>query len=256
MKLVDAHCHLEAEEFRDCLESVLAGAHAAGIVRLVTASIVPEQWPVSQSLAGRFAEVSFAWGVHPWYAREEHLGQLGPLERAREEGAAAIGEIGLDAKIASPPMALQERIFCEQLRIARAIDLPVVVHCRGAFNELTRILNRDGGPACGGMVHAFSGSEDIAEALIKHNFSFSMGGSLSYKPSRKRVAVLKRIFPERLLLETDSPDIPPVQAPEKPNVPANIVYNLRGAAAILQLPEEAVAEQTTANAARLFRISM
>lgn len=252
MKLVDAHCHLEAEEFQDCLDAVVAGARAAGIVRLVTASIVPEQWPVSQALARRFPAVAFAWGVHPCYAREEHLGQLEPLWRAREEGAVAIGEVGLDAKIASPSMELQERLFRDQLGIAREINLPVVVHCRGAFNELTRILNGDGAPERGGMVHAFSGSVDIAEALIKHNFSFSMGGSLTYKPSRKRVAVLQRIYPERFLLETDSPDIPPVQTPDRPNVPANILYNLRGAAAILEIAEEAMAEQTTANAAHLF----
>ncbi len=252
MRLVDIHCHLEAEEFRGRLDAVLADARAAGVVKLVTASVAPEDWPVSQALARHYPEVAFAWGVHPWYARAHHLEMLEPLTRAKETGAAAIGEIGLDTKVESPPMELQERIFAEQLRIAKEVGLPVVLHCRGAFNELLLALRRVGAPACGGVVHAFSGSVEIAEALIKLGIRFSMGGALTCKPSRKRVAVLQRIYPDHFLLETDSPDIPPVQAPEKPNVPANIRYALRGAAAILNVPEEMVAEQTTANAWRLF----
>lgn len=252
MRLVDAHCHLEAEEFRGRLDAILADARAAGIVKLVTASVTPEDWPVSQALARHYPEVAFAWGVHPWYARTEHLEMLEPLTRAKEAGATAIGEIGLDAKIESPPMEVQERIFVEQLCIAKEIDLPVVLHCRGAFNELLRALREIGAPACGGVVHAFSGSVEVAEALIRHGISFSMGGALTYKPSRKRVAVLQRIYPDYFLLETDCPDIPPVQAPEKPNLPANIVYALRGAAAILNEPEQTIAERTTANAWRLF----
>ncbi len=252
MRLVDAHCHLEAEEFRGQLDALLAEARAAGVVKLVTASVTPEQWPVSRALGRYYPEVAFAWGVHPWYAEARHFELLDALRGARAAGASAIGEIGLDAKIETPPMALQERMFTEQLSIAKENDLPVVLHCRGAFNELIRILNQVGAPARGGLVHAFSGSVEIAEALMDHGIRFSMGGALTYKPSRKRVAVLDRIYPGHFLLETDSPDLPPVQAREGPNVPANILHNLAGAAAILGLPEEEIAARTTDNAYRLF----
>lgn len=252
MRLVDAHCHLEAEDFRGRLDEIIAGARAAGLVKLVSSTIVPGEWELARATAARFPEAAFAWGVHPWYAETQHLGQLDRLRDARAAGAAAIGEIGLDAKIASPPMSFQEEIFEAQLRVARDLELPVVLHCRGAFNELLRILNRVGAPAPGGIVHAFSGSAEIAEALMQHRIRFSMGGALTYKPSRKRREVLAVAYPEHLLLETDSPDIPPVQAPERPNVPANIRYNLHGAAELLGLPEAEVAEQTTRNAARVF----
>ena len=254
--LVDAHCHLEAEEFSDRLPEVLAEARGAGIVRLVTASVTPEEWPRSAAIAATHPEVAFAWGIHPWFVREEHLSHMERLAMARETGAVAIGEIGLDKKIESPDFALQQRLFEAQLAVAQAIGLPVVMHCRGAFNELIASLRRVGPLPAGGLVHAFSGSVEVAEECIGLGLSFSMGASLSYKPSKKRLAVLARIYPEHLLLETDSPDMPPAQVPEKPNMPANIRYNLAGAARMLGESEADVAAATTRNAARLFGLRL
>lgn len=256
IRLVDAHCHLEAEEFSGRLDGILADARAAGVVKLITAAIVPEQWEQSAAIAAAHPEVAFAWGVHPWYAREEHLAALPGLAAARARGACAIGEIGLDAKIASPTMELQRRIFEEQLRIARGLELPVVLHCRGAFNELLESLKRVGAPARGGMVHAFSGSAEVAEACMAYGLRFSMGGALTYRKSNKRDRTLRRIWPDHFLLETDSPDIPPVQAAGQTNTPANIVHNLAGAANYLGLPEALIAEQTTRNADRLFSLGL
>jgi TatD DNase family protein len=253
MRLIDVHCHLEAEEFAGRLDGVVEAARQAGLVKMVTAAIVPEQWPVSKSISARYPDlVAFAWGVHPWYLKKEHLGSMEGLRQARDAGACAIGEIGLDAKIADPPMDAQIPVFEAQLAIAKELDLPVVMHCRGAFNELLLSLKRIGAPACGGVIHAFSGSAEVAEACMKHGLRFSMGGSLTYRKSNKRDRTLRVIYPDHFLLETDSPDIPPVQAAEGPNVPANIVYALQGAAAYLGLPEEEIAEQTTRNAETLF----
>ena len=252
MKLVDAHCHLENEEFAGILETVLADARGAGIVKLITASIIPEQWAVSQSLAESFSEVEFALGVHPWYLKPEYVPALDGLYRAREKGAVAIGEIGLDRKLDTIPWELQQTFFEVQLRIAKEIDLPVVIHCRGAFDDLTHFIKKVGLPARGGILHSFSGSAELARQLGSYGLSFSLGGSLTYRNSRKKREVLKTIYPDRLLLETDSPDIPPVERKGRPNVPANILYNLRAAAEILEEPEERVAECTTRNAQRIF----
>lgn len=256
IRLVDAHCHLESEEFADRLGEIIAGARTAGIVKLITAAIVPEQWEQSAAIARAHPEVAFALGVHPWYALEAHLAALPALANARAHGACAIGEIGLDGKIATPSMDFQQRIFEEQLRIAKELDLPVALHCRGAFNELLESLKRVGAPAPGGIVHAFSGSAEVAEACMAHGLCFSMGGALSYRKSNKRDRTLRRIWPDHLLLETDSPDIPPVQAAGQTNVPANIVYNLAGAAAYLALPEAKIAAQTTRNANRIFSLGL
>ncbi len=256
MRLIDAHCHLEAEEFEGRLDAVMEGARAAGIVKLVTASIAPGQWAVSRGTAARYPEVAFAWGIHPWYVQEEHLAAVEGLRAARDAGACAIGEIGLDGKVDSPPLELQLQLFEAQLRIAKDLELPVVLHCRGAFNELLETLKRVGAPARGGVVHAFSGSSEVAEACLRHGLCFSMGGALTYRRSNKRAKTLSTIYPEHFLLETDSPDIPPVEALGQPNVPANLLYNLRGAAAYLGESEEAIAEQSTQNAAKLFGFAL
>ncbi|MBN2309550.1 MAG: TatD family hydrolase, partial [Candidatus Hydrogenedentes bacterium] len=250
------HCHLESEEFADSLESVLDAARLAGVAALVTCSIVPEQWAVSRALAGRFPEVYCALGVHPWYAREEHLSALDGLRDARGLGAVAIGEIGLDRKIEAPPFAFQRKVFETQLGIANEIGLPVIVHCRGAFNELIESVKAVGPPKAGGVVHAFSGSVEVAEELMPLGFSFSMGGTLTYRNSKKRHRTLKRIYPGHFLFETDSPDIPPVEARGVPNTPANILYALRAAVEILEEPAEAIAEATTRNAVRLFGLEV
>jgi TatD DNase family protein len=254
MQLIDAHCHLQAEEIAGDAETLIADAAAAGITRLITAATGPAGWEACRVLARRHDSVSFALGIHPWFVREDAEDRISELSGAREEGAVAIGEIGLDKKIEDPPMALQIRFFEAQLEIAKDLNLPVVIHCRGAFNELMRSLNRTGAPDCGGLVHAFSGSADIAEACMKHGLRFSMGAALSYKPSRKRREVLRRIWPDHLLLETDSPDMPPAQAPGKPNRPVNLLYNLRGAMQYLEAPPEEIAETTTRNAIALFRL--
>ncbi len=193
--------------------------------------------------------------MHPWYVSESDRDIKTKLDKASETGAVAIGEIGLDLKIESPSFALQREIFELQLQYAVETDMPVIIHCRGAFNELIESINRIGVPRRGGIVHAYSGSLELTEILIKKGLSFSMGGTLTYKNSKKRSTVLRRIYPDFFLLETDSPDIPPVNT-LKPNVPSNILLNLKAAAEILEIPEEKIAESTTMNAKKIFGLEL
>lgn len=252
MRLVDVHCHLESDEFHDSIDDVMAGARRAGVVKLLTASIAPEQWPVSRALAERYPEVECAWGVHPWYAKPEHERLLDGLRKAREAGAAAIGEIGLDRKVATPDFELQRRFFEVQLRIAVELDRPVVIHCRGAFDDLAVSFKRVGLPKSGGLIHSYSGSAEWIRPWLERGLFVSLGGALTYRNSRKKRDVLRAVYPGALLLETDSPDIPPVECHGEVNVPTNILYNLRAAAEILEISENDLAEQTTNNAFRLF----
>jgi TatD DNase family protein len=209
------------------------------------------EWELSKNIYDKYPQVEFSIGVHPWYVSEVDRDIKLKLDRASSMGAVAIGEIGLDMKIGSPEFELQKEIFELQLQYAVDTDMPIIVHCRGAFNELIEIFNRIGVPRRGGIIHAYSGSLEITEILIKKGLSFSMGGTLTYRNSRKRSEVLKRIYPDYFLLETDSPDIPPVNT-EKPNVPSNILLNLRAASEILSISEDKIAESTTANAIKIF----
>lgn len=254
--LVDVHCHLESELYAGKLDEIIAGARRAGLAKLITASITPGQWDFSRSLAEKYPEVEYALGVHPWYIREGDFAAVDGLPEAAMRGAVAIGEAGLDKKVEHPPFETQLRLFTRQIIVARELNLPLVIHCRGAYYELLTCIKQAGLPEAGGVVHSFSGSVEIAEELMRHGLSFSMGGVLTYRNSKKRSEVVKRIYPDHFMLETDSPDIPPVEARNGLHVPANIIYNLRAASEILGKPEEEVAETTTNNASRMFRLGL
>jgi TatD DNase family protein len=256
MRLVDVHCHLESAEFSGSLDRILEDADRAGVVRLITCSIEPGQWTRSRELASRYAQVECALGIHPWYIDEKDYSRIEMLREARNQGAVAIGEIGLDRRVEHPPFERQLAFFEAQMAVARDVDLPVIIHCRGAFNELLASLKKTPMPRPGGIIHSFSGSAQVAADLAKHDLSFSLGGILTYRNSKKRSDMLRSIYPERFMLETDSPDIPPVGAPSRINVPENILLNLTAAADILGVSEEEVAGNTTANAARLFRLKI
>jgi TatD DNase family protein len=207
-------------------------------------------------LSARFPEVECALGIHPWYIKPEYEPDLARLVFQAQRGAAAIGEIGLDRRVAEPPIEVQRRFFDSQLIIAKQLNLPVVIHCRAAFNELLDSLRRIGAPQTGGVVHNFSGSLELARDLERFGLVFSFGGVLTYRNSGKKKELIREIYPDAFVLETDSPDIPPREAPGRPNRPANIVYNLRAAAELLGESEEHVAQATTEVAARVFKLTV
>lgn len=254
MELIDVHCHLESSDFSTILDRIISDASDAGIIKLITSSITLDQWEISRLISEKYKEVEFTIGVHPWYVKESDLSVYSKLQGGIDSGAIGIGEIGLDRKIETPDFELQSAVFIEQMKFAAEKNLPVIIHCRGAFNELIASLKKTGVPQRGGIIHAFSGSSEIAEELMEMGLSFSMGGTLTYRNSRKRSEVLKKIFPGNFLLETDSPDIPPA-GKEKPNVPSNILLNLEAAAEILGVSMEEIAEATTENARRIFRFN-
>ena len=254
MQLVDVHCHLESDAFRDCLDDMLACARTAGLCKLITAAVHPSQWAESAALARRYSAVEFAAGVHPWYCDGDARPRL-PLLAEAASGAVAIGEAGLDAKTQRYPLAWQIEMFLPQLKTAQELGLPMVLHCRGAFNELLQLFRRHGAPP-GGILHNFSGSPELAEQFMEHGLAFSLGGVLTWRNSAKRVRLLHRIYPDHLLLETDAPDIPPVEARGAVHTPVNILYNLRAAAELLEVPAEAVAAASTRNAVRIFGLRL
>lgn len=256
MRLIDVHCHLESNEYAAGPGPEIEAARRAGVVKLVTAAIVPSQWDLCLELSARFPEVECALGIHPWYIKPEYEPDLARLVFQAQRGAAAIGEIGLDRRVAEPPIEVQRRFFDSQLIIAKQLNLPVVIHCRAAFNELLDSLRRIGAPQTGGVVHNFSGSLELARDLQRFGLVFSFGGVLTYRNSGKKKELIREIYPDAFVLETDSPDIPPREAPGRPNRPANIVYNLRAAAELLGESEEHVAQATTEVAARVFKLTV
>jgi TatD DNase family protein len=254
MRLVDVHCHLESREFDGILDKILTDAATAGIIKLITSSIVPDQWRLSLDLSGSHDEIECALGIHPWYIQHEYKNEISKLDDYLDRGAIAVGEIGLDAKTNKTDLSLQIDFFEDQLALAKEKNLPIIMHCRGAFQEAILSIKRVGVSGRGGLIHSFSGSAEIAEQFKKYGFSFSLGGILTYRNSAKRNKLMKYIYPDNFLLETDSPDISPIEKKERPNVPANILYNLKAASEILELDIDSVAEKTTKNALKLFNL--
>ena len=254
MSLIDVHCHLE--EMPE-IEKIIERAENVGIVKMITCSIHPDQWDISRNLAQKFQSVEFANGIHPWYIQPEYFSEIEKLYESRNTGSIAIGEIGLDFKTAPINHDIQLKFFEAQLEIARNIELPVILHCRGAFTETLSSIKRLGGLRSGGIIHSFSGSAEIAENFIKIGFSFSLGGILTYRNSTKRVKLMQKIYPHNFLLETDSPDILPVEIRgknSKMNEPANIVYNLKAATQMLGISEAEIKKTTSLNAVKIFNL--
>ncbi|MCX8124455.1 MAG: TatD family hydrolase [Spirochaetes bacterium] len=255
MELIDVHCHLESEHFAGKLHSIIEKAKSVGVIALITCAIVPDEWELSQKISTQHKEVYFALGVHPWYISENFFNELYKLTQVSDTKYCAIGEIGLDAKT-NIDMQLQKKFFEDQVAIANELGKPIIVHCRGAFNELIASLKRVGTLTAGGVIHSYSGNLEITKQLIPFGFYFSFGGAVTFRNSKKKLEVLKFIYPDYVLLETDSPDIPPVEKSGHINVPENIIYVVTAVSELIEKPQEEIARITTSNAKKLFNLKI
>jgi TatD DNase family protein len=208
---IDTHCHLDAPEFDADRAAVVAQARAVGVTMAVLPAVHVDWFGKAASVAAEHG-LAYALGLHPLWlesAQDEHLERL----RAAAQAAVAdwrfvaIGEIGLDFFIAQPNVERQERFYLEQLKIARTLDLPVIVHVRRSADALLKYLRRVEVP--GGIVHAFNGSEQQAHQFIALGFKLGFGGAMTYNGSQ-RIRRLAATLPlQSIVLETDAPDMPP-----------------------------------------------
>lgn len=250
--LTDTHCHLDDPALCPRISEVMAAARQAGVRRIVVPGVAPSGWDGIASLAREHKGIFPAFGIHPQaadQASDDTLARLASLAAT----AVAVGEIGLDHLLHHVPRAIQERVFREQLRIAVAAGVPVMIHCRRAFEPLLRILREEGVSRVGGVMHAFSGSVEIARECIRLGLLISVAGTVTYANAVRPVAVAREIPLEHLLLETDAPDMTPEPLRGTPNEPAFLALTARRLAELKGVTPEQVARITSANAAQLFR---
>jgi TatD DNase family protein len=248
---VDTHCHLDDASLIRRLPEVLARSVAAGVTRFIVPGVGPECWDDVMAVAGDRSGIFAAPGIHPMRAAlfsEESLARLEQLCR----DAVAVGEIGLDYGY-EISREVQQQAFRAQLRLAVNRGLPVLIHCRRAFADTLGILREEEVRRVGGVMHAFSGSPEIAAECIRLGLFIGMAGPVTYDNAVRPVEVVKQIPLEHLLLETDAPDLTPVPHRGKPNEPAFMVETAQKIAEIKGVTLEEVAHVTTANAERLFR---
>lgn len=260
-EVFDTHAHLNDEAFQDDAEDAVARAVENGVSRIVVPGFDLASSRAAVRLAEKNAAVYAAVGVHPHEARgaAENGGYLEELAYLAEHPrVVAIGEIGLDYHYDFSPRDLQKRVFAEQLRLARRVGKPVIIHDREAHEEtLAAVANALAGaenatPA--GVMHCFSGSLPMAREFVARGFYLGVAGPVTFANAKRPVAVFGGVPLERLVVETDSPYLAPVPLRGKRNEPAFVLHVVRTLAAIRNLDESEVAKVTTANALRLFRL--
>jgi TatD DNase family protein len=230
VELIDTHCHLDCEPLRLRLPEILTSARRAGVTRFVVPGVHPEDWQRMADMAGAHAGVFCAFGVHPMHADLADGASLSRLEGIAGNGV-AIGEIGLDPTY-QVSLVVQEQAFREQLRLAVALGLPVLVHCRHAFKRTLNILREEKANLVGGIMHAFSGSPEMAREFILLGFAIALSGTVTWKGAVRPLRLAREIPLESLVLETDAPDMTPQAMRGKPNEPAWLLETLQSVAQI------------------------
>ncbi|MFQ5675799.1 MAG: TatD family hydrolase, partial [bacterium] len=205
-------------------------------------------------LAEKYTGLFAAVGIHPNDSTKLDDSSLAALrELSRHNKVVAIGEIGLDFYRDYSPVEVQERAFREQIRLAREVDLPVVIHNREAGREIIDVLKSEGTNDLNGVFHCFSEDTEIANEVLALGFHVSFTGNLTFKKSQLP-EVAEMVPLDRLLLETDCPFLSPEPKRGRRNEPAHVVYIAEKLAEIKGVTVNALTELTTANAARLFRL--
>ncbi|MCQ3830522.1 TatD family hydrolase [Microbulbifer elongatus] len=260
MALIDSHCHFDFDAFSADRGQVWARCQGLGMQGLIIPGVSIPQWrhlfALVQSEPGWFGAV----GVHPWWVADLALGaaEVGRavVERVQHERkrggqhCVAIGECGLDANIETP-LEAQIPVFEAQLQAAQTLSLPVIVHCVRCHNEVLKAL-KSICPEKGGVIHAFSGSREIAEEYIRLGFSLGVGGTITYERAAKTRATLSDVPLEKLLLESDAPDMPHAGRQGERNSPEYLPAVAQTLAELHGVPVETVIAQTGNNARVLF----
>ncbi len=256
--LFDTHAHLDFKDFDRDREQVIARARAAGVRYLVT--IGSGDGIEASARAVKIAEehdgIWATVGVHPHDAKlikgDPDLARLNQL--ARRDKIVAIGEIGLDYAKEYSPKHVQLARLRDQLRLARELDLPVVIHDRDAHDDFMRVLKEDGVPKPGSVMHCFSGPAPLALELVRLGFYISFPGVITFRNARGMAEAAARVPEDRILIETDCPFLAPEPHRGKRNEPAYVRLVAEAVAKIRGVPLPRLAEATTANAFRAFSI--
>ncbi|RTE08088.1 TatD family hydrolase [Paenibacillus whitsoniae] len=247
--LTDSHTHLNAEQFNEDQAEVIQRALEAGVTRMVNVGFNRETIPSSIELAEKYDFIYTTVGWHPVDAIDMMPGDLEWIEAlCKHEKVVAIGEIGLDYYWDKSPKDVQQRVFREQIRLARKLGMPIVIHNRDAHQDILQILKEEKAAEVGGIMHCFSGSWETAKQCLEMNFHISFGGPVTFKNAKQPKEVLAQVPLDRLLIETDAPYLTPHPFRGKRNESAYVRLVAETAAEIRGLSLEELAAITTRNA--------
>lgn len=252
--LVDTHAHLQDEAYQD-VKAVLKRAADNGVEKVVCIGYDYESSVTALNLARKYKEVYAVIGIHPHDSKELDDNLLAKLyDLGCQPKVVAIGEIGLDFYRNLSPQEVQQKAFLAQLKLARELNKPVVIHDRDAHQEVLDTLKAERGGVNGGIMHCYSGHMPLAVELMKLGLHISFAGPVTFKNAKKTHEVAAKMPLDRLLVETDCPYLTPEPYRGKTNEPANVLLVAEKIAKLRQKTIEEIAYQTTLNAHRVFRI--
>ncbi len=255
--LIDSHCHIDMPQFDADRAEVVERAREAGVEKMLIVGGIDEESGHRRAL--RVAEAlgfPCSAGLHPHEARlatDAVYDEMAGL--ARERRIVAIGEIGLDFHYDHSPREAQREAFRRQVRLARDVGLPLVVHTREADDETAAILEDEKAGEVGGVVHCFTGTEELARRALGLGFFISFSGIVTFPRSTVIQQVARAIPIENLLIETDAPFLAPPPHRGKRNEPAFVVEVARKIAALREVSSETIGSAAVANFGRFLALS-
>ncbi|MGM9967274.1 MULTISPECIES: TatD family hydrolase [unclassified Rummeliibacillus] len=252
---IDTHVHLNAEQYNDDLQEVINRALAANVKKMVVVGFDRLTINRAMELIEEYDFLYAAIGWHPVDAIDCTESDLQWIEElAKHPKVVAIGETGLDYYWDKSPKETQQKLLRKQIQLAKRVKLPIVIHNREATADCVRILQEEHAEDVGGVMHCFSGSVETAEICIKMNFMISLGGPVTFKNAKKPKEVAEKIPLQYLMIETDAPYLAPHPNRGKRNEPSFVPLVAEEIARLKGLTVEEVAQKTTENAHRFFKI--
>ena len=264
MQLVDTHVHINFNDFQSDLDAVRDRWLNNGVTRLVHSCVSPDEFTQIQMIADRFPEVSFAVGLHPL---DKHLNTIGwsseigdqiKFLASSDRRVVAIGETGLDFFKSDSKIA-QIEAFKSQLRTARSLNLPVIIHSREAAAATRKVLQEinaeDSNAPIRGVMHCWAGNPEETQWFVDLGMYISFSGVVTFKNAHDLHESAKIVPSDQILIETDCPFLAPVPKRGKRNEPAYVLHVAESVAKLRDVELETLAEQTTSNAFTLFALS-
>ncbi|MCJ7842920.1 TatD family hydrolase [Lederbergia sp. NSJ-179] len=253
--LFDTHCHVNDEQFGEDLEATMERAKTAGVQYMVVVGFDRPTIEKALKIVDFYDNTYASVGWHPVDAIDMQDEDLAWLEElATHPKVVALGEMGLDYHWDKSPKEVQKEVFRKQIRLAKKVNLPIIIHNREATEDVVTILREEKAEQVGGIMHCFSGSPEIAKKCLDMNFYISLGGPVTFKNAKKPKEVAIQVPMDRLLVETDCPYLAPHPYRGKRNEPAYVKLVAEQIAELKGISLQEVAQQTTANAKKLFGI--
>lgn len=251
--MIDTHAHYDDRAFEEDRDEVLRGLAARGVHRVINSGSSLEACRRTMELMEQYPFVYGSLGIHPCDTAELTEDDMDWLARqSRHDKCVAIGEIGLDYYWDEPERQLQRKWFARQLRLAREVGLPVVIHSRDAAQDTLDLMRAGHAEEIGGVIHCYSYSRELARDFLNMGFYFGIGGVVTFKNGRKLKETVEYLPMDRILLETDSPYLSPVPHRGRRNDSGNLPLVVAQIAEIKGMAEDEVERITTENALRLY----